>query len=152
MKLLIPRQMRERLIAELKRARVNEIGGILMGEHVGENEFRLKEITIQRRGGSFSRFRRLVPDFINLLRQFFASTNKAYTRFNYLGEWHSHPSFAPVPSTQDSRSMQEIAEDDNAGYFAVLLIVKLLRKDEIEGTVTVYQPEVKQYFGNIIWE
>jgi hypothetical protein len=47
-----------------------------------------------------------------------------YRRFNYLGEWHSHPSFSVQPSFEDIESMTDIVENGNSTItFAVPLIV-----------------------------
>jgi Prokaryotic homologs of the JAB domain len=49
-----------------------------------------------------------------------------FKRFNYLGEWHSHPSFLPEPSATDHKSMREMIEDPKLGAnFVVLMVVKL---------------------------
>ena len=152
MQLLIPATLKAKFVAELERAKTKEIGGVLMGEHTGENCFRLREVTVQRRGGGYAHFLRLVPDFISSLRGFFAAHKNDYKRFNYLGEWHSHPSFAPVPSFQDSRSMREIIDDPETGaHFAALLIIKM-ENNRIAGTVTIFQPKTAEYRGEIIWE
>ena len=63
-----------------------------MGEHVGVDTFRVKDLTIQRKGGTFATFIRFIEEIIGPLRDFFSSTRHDYTRFNYLGEWHSHHS------------------------------------------------------------
>ena len=48
-----------------------------------------------------------------------------FGRFNYLGEWHSHPSFPVSPSTTDIRTMQAMVEDVGNIDFSVLMIVRL---------------------------
>lgn len=101
MRLLLPREIREQIETALREAGRNEIGGILMAEHIAENAFRLQSVTIQRRGGSFAAFLRVVEAFIGPLKNFFRRTDYNYTKFNYTGEWHSHPSFVPKPSETD---------------------------------------------------
>ena len=126
MQILLPPDIIQRLSAALGRAGVREIGGILMGEQIGENIFRVKNITVQQHGGSFAAFVRMVLDVIAPLTDFFRATNNNYTRFNYLGEWHCHPSFVPKPSSRDRETMRSIVDDPQVGAnFAVLLIVRL---------------------------
>lgn len=128
------------MIDALSQAGSRETGGILMGEHVGEDTFRVAEITIQRRPGTFATFVRALAGVAHALTRFFRRTNYEYTRFNYLGEWHSHPSFALEPSASDRQSMLEIVEDPDVGAnFAVLMIVRL-QNDELEGAAFVFQP------------
>lgn len=124
----------------LNRAGDREIGGILMAEHVGTNEFVVRDITIHGRG-TIASFVRLIEEAAGRLKRFFRNTNKNYTRFNYIGEWHSHPSFEPFPSGRDHRSMRDIISDASVGAnFVVLLIVKLDKSGSLMGTAHTYLP------------
>jgi integrative and conjugative element protein (TIGR02256 family) len=153
MQLILPREIREQIENALREAGRREIGGILMAEHIGENSFRVRSLTIQRRGGSFATFLRVVEAFLTPLRNFFRQTGYNYTRFNYIGEWHSHPSFVPTPSETDHRTMLSIINDPQTGaFFVVLLIVKLDENEEFVGTVTVYQPDAPAFRGELILE
>lgn len=153
MELRLPIELAKKLTEALTQAGTQEIGGILMGEHISENVFRVQEITIQRHSGGFASFLRFVQDIIAPLRRFFQTTNHDYTRFNYLGEWHSHPSFVPTPSSTDQQTMHDLVNDEQVGAnFAVLLIVKLGAERQLEGTVTVFQPNKKEYTGIFVQE
>jgi proteasome lid subunit RPN8/RPN11 len=153
MRLILPREIRRQFEAALREAGRREIGGILMAEHVGENAFCVRSVTIQRRGGSVAAFLRAVEAFLGPLRNFFRQTDYNYTRFNYVGEWHSHPSFVPTPSDTDHRTMLSIINDPQVGaFFVVLLIVKLEESGEFVGTVTVYQPNAPAFRGELILE
>lgn len=153
MNLLLPLEVHERLVDALAKAGRREIGGILMAEHVAENVFRVMDLTTQRRGGSFATFVRAVQSVLGPLREFFRATHHNYARFNYIGEWHSHPSFAPVPSTTDHNTMHSIIENPEVGaFFVVLMIVKLGDARGLEGSVTVYQPGGSRFRGHLVIE
>lgn len=153
MQLLLPREIRQQLETALREAGRREIGGILMAEHVAQNAFRVRSLTIQRRGGSFAAFLRAVDAFLGPLKNFFRQTDYNYTKFNYIGEWHSHPSFVPTPSETDHQTMLSIINDPQTGaFFVVLLIVKLDENGEFVGTVTIYQPDVLKFRGELILE
>ena len=153
MQLVLPHDLTQQLVDALGKAGRREIGGILMAEHVSENIFRVRSLTIQRRGGTFATFIRAARAIIGPLLEFFRATDHNYTRFNYIGEWHSHPSFAPVPSFQDHRTMNEIIEDRQLGaLFVVLLIAKLNSARALESTVTVYKPDKLMFQGTIVFE
>jgi hypothetical protein len=153
MTLLLPRDVVRRLIQALNSAGSREIGGVLMGEHVADDVFRVRDLTIQKTGGGLATFLRSLVYVINPLYQFFRSTNNDFTRFNYLGEWHSHPSFTPDPSPRDHKTMRDIVEDPEVGaYFVVLLVVKLFRAGELDGSVTVYRPGLGEFKGNLVQE
>ena len=101
-----------------------EIGGVLFGEQVDEGCFRIVEATRQRfwsgthdrfcRGGTQAR-----KDILSLHRRYGGEAK----RFNYLGEWHSHPNAPAVPSLCDEMTMTDLlAEQAGAVNFLVLVV------------------------------
>jgi integrative and conjugative element protein (TIGR02256 family) len=139
MKLLLPHKQWSRLCDELKAADRKEIGGLLMGEHVGKDAFKVVDLSVQRSGGTGSCFVRDPKDHQADLAAFYDKTDFDFTRFNYLGEWHSHPSFPARPSSQDLASMTELVNDDAVGVnFLVLLVVKLGWWNPLSATATVF--------------
>lgn len=139
--LILPPQQRNLLLTALREAGRYEVGGILMGEHIGPDIFTVRGITVHRRG-TLASFVRRIEDAIGRLRKFFRETGHDYARFNYIGEWHSHPSFAPYPSNRDDLSILRIVQDETVGAnFTALLIVKLARDGALIGTVHTYLPD-----------
>jgi [CysO sulfur-carrier protein]-S-L-cysteine hydrolase len=133
MQLLLTDPIIERLQLELRRAGRQEIGGLLMGEHIRDDIFRVVDISVQHTGGSQGCFVRDPGEHQAQLDAFFTKTNADYVRFNYLGEWHSHPSFQPVASVTDIQTMQSIVHDPAVGAnFLVLLIPRLHKWRTIE--------------------
>lgn len=140
MQLLLPPKIINRLQRELRRAGKQEIGGLLMGEHIRDEVFRVVDISVQRSGGSQACFSRDPKDHQAQLQEFFARTGEDYGRFNYLGEWHSHPSFEPFPSPTDIETMQSIVSDPSVGVnFVTLIIARLSSRARIELTVTAFR-------------
>lgn len=153
MQLILPPEIIRQLTDALGQAGRREIGGILMGEHVGPDTFRLKELTLQRKVGTFAAFVRIVGEILGPLRAFFEKTKHEYTRFNYLGEWHSHHSFALEPSGKDHVTMYSMVMDHQLGArFVLLLLVKLGDHGQLEASVTVYQPNKRPFTGSIVQE
>jgi hypothetical protein len=112
---------------------------MLFGEHVGENDFRAVEATVAGTG-SIASFLRNISAGLKRLDRFFERTRRDYKRFNYLGEWHSHPSFALVPSGTDDTTMFDIVDDPSIGArFAVSLIVKV-DADRLNAAAFTYFP------------
>jgi [CysO sulfur-carrier protein]-S-L-cysteine hydrolase len=140
MHLLLPPQIIKRLYGELRRAGRREIGGLLMGEHVRDDVFRVVDISVQRLGGTQVCFIRNPTDHQTQLQEFFARTGENYSRFNYLGEWHSHPTFDALPSTTDIQTMQSIVSDPAVGVnFLTLLIAKLSSGKQVEATAIAFR-------------
>ena len=121
-------------------AGTRETGGMMFGEHVGHDDFRLLEVTVAQTG-TFATFLRNLAGSLPRLDAFFRRTHRDYQRYNYLGEWHSHPSFALVPSSTDDATMFDIVEDPKTGArFAMSMIVRL-GTDGLEVGAFAYFPD-----------
>jgi hypothetical protein len=150
-RILVPDQIERRVTIALENAGNQEIGGILMGEHVADAVYRLRDLTIQRHGGTWTSFVRAIRAILSPLRRFFHATGYNFTRFNYLGEWHSHPSFSLQPSELDHQTMWEILGDPQVGAnFVVLIIVRLSSAGHLEGAATVYIPGHQVFAAELI--
>lgn len=126
MKLILTKKTLETLRLELRQARRREIGGVLVGEHLEGETFALAGLSVQRDGGSDAHFVRDPEQHKVFLNSFFAETGHRYDRFNYLGEWHSHPGFLALPSPTDCETMYGIVENPQvASSFAVLMVARL---------------------------
>lgn len=126
MHLALNHDQREILQTALQRAGRRETGGQLYGEQLTPSHFVVTHLTVQRAPGTISRF---IVDLTQATRDaftFFQRTHRTYTRFNYIGEWHSHPSYAVRPSGIDRSTMRALVTDPAfKGHFAVLLIARL---------------------------
>jgi hypothetical protein len=148
--LILPHALEQRLRRELKSAGACEIGGIVVAEHTGHSEFLVHDMTFHK-AGTFARFIRRIEDALGSLKAFFQRTKHEYTRFNYIGEWHSHPSFAPEPSARDDETMVEIATDRNVGAnFVVLLIVKLNDAGSLLQSLHTYLPDGSKHRSRVV--
>jgi hypothetical protein len=137
MKLLLTPRIIKRLKRKL-RGRLREVGGIIVGEHVGRDIFRIVDVSFQKRGGTIAHFVRDPTHHKAFLDDFFARTGKDYTRFNYLGEWHSYPTFEPSPSGEAFATMYDLVADPAVGVnFAILIIARLKswRLSELSATL-----------------
>lgn len=124
MKVEFTQPLRARMRRALARARQREIGGILMAEQVEAGHFRLVDFTIDEVTGSAAHFVRSIEHHHHSLDRFFEETASDFARFNYLGEWHSHPNHLPIPSSTDIASMQNLVDGERDISFAMLLIVR----------------------------
>lgn len=141
MKLHIPAGVIARLKSELRQAGRREMGGVLVGEHVRDDVFRLVDLSFQRSGGSETHFVRDPEKNRAFLAEFFQKTDNDYQRFNYIGEWHSHPLFHPTPSGTDVATMLELVRDPAVGVnFAILVIVSLRGRSTVMMSATAFQP------------
>jgi len=125
-KIHLPNHITDRIRQALVQCGSRECGGILMAEHQGHQEFCIDDITIQVKGGTLANFVRQVTGFLSRLIQFFERTEHRYSKFNYLGEWHSHPHYSLQPSRDDYQAMRNIVDDPEVGAnFVVLMLAKM---------------------------
>lgn len=125
MQLLLPSDVRRTMRRQMVRARKREIGGILMGEEVSDQRFRIVDFSVDVVSGTSAHFVRDADHHEHELDAFFQKTGADYRRYNYLGEWHTHPSFDVQPSLQDIHSMQDLVNSSREVDFAVLFIARV---------------------------
>src|SRR5436190_21295944 len=108
----LPHDVRKRLHKTVRKAGRREIGGVLMAEQLEPGNFRLVDFSVDSQMGSAAHFVRSVEYHQAALSDFFEKTGADYARFNYLGEWHSHPNHLPVPSSEDAQSMESLINSE----------------------------------------
>ena len=151
MKLLFPVSLVGRLKRELRRGKSREIGGVLVGEHLADETFRIVDLSVQHSGGTAVHFERDPVHHKEFLADFFKRTGQDYRRFNYIGEWHSHPSFEPIPSGEDFITMRDLVEDPAVGVnFAVLIIARLHGRTELELSATLFRRGTMPTNANLV--
>jgi [CysO sulfur-carrier protein]-S-L-cysteine hydrolase len=139
MRLEVTQALVDKMRADLKRAGRQEIGGMLFAEQLAPNRFKIVDCSTDFHSGSHSTFRRDPVVHNVLLRQFFERTGNDFRRFNYLGEWHSHPSFSVRPSPEDVAEMTGLVQDNKSGIsFAVLLVVRIRFRLWLDASATLF--------------
>src|SRR3984893_9755667 len=115
-----------RFRSALRKAGKREIGGMLFAEQLNPNHFSIIDFSLDAFSGSHAAFGRDPGSHQTTLDQFFERTGGDFQRFNYLGEWHSHPSFSVHPSIEDIGTMTDIVENQSSEItFAILLVMRL---------------------------
>ncbi len=142
MKISISQELRQQLHEAVALAGRSEIGGVLMAEQIEPGAFNLVEFTVDGQIGGAAHFVRSVDDHRTALTSFFERTGSDFARFNYLGEWHSHPNHKPLPSPEDIRSMESLVSGEREIPFAMLLIVRAWPR-RLECSATLFQRGVR---------
>lgn len=140
LRITVPPDIQCKLYIALRKAGARECGGVLMGEHVGVNHFAVRALDIQR-PGAIPSFMRSVAGAARAIRAFCLSKGNDFRRFNYLGEWHSHPLFSVQPSSRDHSTMRALATDSQVGANFVVLLIFRLNCGELEGSAHTYLPD-----------
>ena len=137
--MMIPEDVCQKLDEALRRAGASEIGGMLMGRELSPGCFEIVDFSLDETSGSHKTFVRDHQVHNKVLDDFFERTGRDYTTFNYLGEWHSHPSFPVLPSRKDMETMHRLVNHEKGIPFAALLIVKLGDRGVLEASATLHQ-------------
>lgn len=138
MQLILPRNQAGRLKVLLAKAGRREIGGVLMGEQMAVDCFRIVDLSVDELTGSAAHFVRSPEHHRAALDTFFERTGRDYARFNYLGEWHSHPSYSTRPSAEDVHAMTDLVTGERSIDFSVLLIARLRFLGWLEASAFVF--------------
>ncbi|MHA3980577.1 Mov34/MPN/PAD-1 family protein [Halovulum sp. GXIMD14794] len=135
----------------LKTGGLREIGGWLVAEQLAPGKFELVGFTVDLDVGTHNRFASLPAKHGAQLDGILAANAERRGRVDYLGEWHSHPAFPPVPSDIDVAAMTKMVEEGGPS-FATLLIVRLLDAAVLEATLTTFQFGLPPEQGRLITE
>lgn len=145
--LTVPRSQLAKLQLHLKKGGSREIGGWLVAEQKAPGKFELVGLTVDLEVGTRDRFDSLPESHSQQMDQILLENSARAGRIDYLGEWHSHPTFSPIPSEIDVASMTDMVENSGPS-FAALVIVRLMTNASIHATITTFQrgklPEVGQ--------
>ena len=140
MRVRIERRIIDDWVKDLKRAGPREIGGVLFGEQLGEGYFRIVEAPSDPfEIGTCDRFCRGTAQ----ARKAILSLHRRYggrpERFNYLGEWHSHPNALALPSARDEMTMTQLLADQvGTVNFLMLVVVRISHEGALEISARVY--------------
>lgn len=138
MQLTISPECRARFKTALRRAGRREIGGVLMGEQLAPGQFQIIDFSVDDKTGTNAHFVRSPDMHQKALEDFFARTGNDFRRFNYLGEWHSHPSFPAIPSSTDIQAMENLINGERNIAFSVLLILRLRMWLKLDMSATLF--------------
>lgn len=147
--LRIPRQQLAELQVYLTQGGKREIGGWLIAKQITPGEFELVGFTVDLEVGTRDRFDSLPEPHSEQMDRILLENNDRTGRVDYLGEWHSHPTFPPVPSKIDMAAMTDMVENSGP-LFAALVIVRLMGNASIQATITTFQRGLLPESGRLI--
>lgn len=150
MQVELAHDVRSRLSKALRQAGRQEIGGMIFAEQLAPARFRIMDFSLDAHSGTHAMFNRDPEVHRQALDDFFRRTGHDFTRFNYLGEWHSHPSFSAHPSYDDIATMTDLVENGEDISFAVLMIVRLRFQFWMDRTFTVFARAAAPMTSNIV--
>lgn len=134
----ISRRVFENMLRLARERAPMETGTALVGSYSDDGHdavvTELAPLTADSRGERFT-FHRGVAGLRRFLRSVF---RKSAGRTHYVGEWHSHPGGAPVPSPTDEENAMEISVDPKAQCAECILVILGLNDQTVELGIYVF--------------
>ena len=140
----------DRIIKALKKYGDYEIGGILIGYKKRRNHFAISDATIANDIKKFN-IMSFIREPMKSLKILIGTYKKK--KYNYIGEWHSHPRFNLYPSPGDIATMRGILTDPGYSVDFVLLIITRLNEGKVEMAGFLFHKKFKQGVrANVIYK
>ena len=132
MKIIVPKEIAIKIFEAVKKEGLCEIKGSLYAQFISENQYKIEDVFISKNKGTHF-FSNLIINhaYHKFEKQYFKKHNYDYVNHNYIGDWHSHPSFECKPSSYDEKEIKTELLSSNA-HFLIQLIVKVI-DDELCG-------------------
>ncbi|MEU2762540.1 Mov34/MPN/PAD-1 family protein [Streptomyces sp. NPDC007094] len=105
---------------ELRTAdRTRETGGILLGHHVHDT------VTVQHSGTPGPQAVQTPTYFLRDRAHAQTLADHAYAQDNsvWIGEWHTHPTSRPVPSSRDATTYHQLLNDPELGFRSFIAVI-----------------------------
>lgn len=114
----------------------NEFGGLLIGVYSDDKQMVCISDTILPLAYKSSKisFERGTEGLEEMLLGYFEEIPSKI----YVGEWHTHPNAAPIPSGTDIRALQEIVKSENVNINSPIMLIVGLTEAHIEFGFYVY--------------
>lgn len=121
LRVLLPDDVFDQIQRKVAKYYPSECGGIFVGRITKDGAACIEQMVMPEKFKSNPIWFLRVADFLNkFLLQIFKSNNGEVI---YLGEWHSHPNAAPIPSVTDFQSMLRISSNCNVRIETPILLI-----------------------------
>jgi integrative and conjugative element protein (TIGR02256 family) len=123
------------ITTELRTAdHTTETGGILLGHHTRDT------VTIRHAGTPGPAAVRTSTYFLRDLAHAQALADQAFTTDAsvWVGEWHTHPTGPPAPSTRDTTTYRRLLDDPELGFHSIVALIFACREEHWAGTAWTY--------------
>lgn len=133
----IPKPISELLKRELEVMNQNETRGSFFAERVNGALFKVNDVYFSKKRGTFSFIKMLIGDeYKKFQKNYHKKYFFEYEKYNYIGDWHSHPSFSCLPSSYDIAEAIDDFKKSNAN-FIIQIIIKI-ENDKLVGNAFLY--------------
>jgi len=125
MKIFVPQKITNAIQETIRKTQPKEIKGAFYAKQNNDESFSIDGLFVSEYIGT-NFFCKLLIDkrYRDFEKRYFKERNYEYKKYNYIGDWHSHPEFACIPSLYDINEANDDLKKSNAN-FVVQFIFKL---------------------------
>jgi len=141
LEIIIPAKITSLIKKHIDKYSPLETKGALFAEHLGDNIFKIDSVYLEPKPGTTTYVKLVVNRVYQAFQNSFHKKHQYhFSKFNYIGDWHSHPLFECIPSSFDVEEVQKDLKNSNAN-FLVQLILKV-NQDKLIGNAFYYSNQV----------
>ena len=127
MEIIIPKKISLKLKKQISKYSPLETKGALFAEDLGNDTFRIDEVYLEPKPGTTTFVKLFInQEYVSFQKNYHKLRKNNFSKFNFIGDWHSHPLFECFPSSYDIREVEEDIKKSNA-IFLVQLILKVIK-------------------------
>ncbi len=140
MEIIIPKKISLILIKQISKHSPLETKGALFAEDLGNDTFKIDEVYLEPKPGTTTFVKLYInQEYLSFQKNYHKFRKNNFSKYNYIGDWHSHPLFECLPSSYDVSEVEEDIKKSNA-IFLVQIILKVL-KGRLVGNAFYYTRE-----------
>ncbi len=140
MEIIIPKEITLRLIKQISKYSPLETKGALFAEDLGNDTFKIDEVYLEPKPGTTTFVKLYINhEYVTFQKNYHKLRNNNFSKYNYIGDWHSHPLFECYPSSYDVSEVEKDMKQSNA-IFLVQLILKVFN-GKLVGNAFYYSHE-----------
>jgi proteasome lid subunit RPN8/RPN11 len=140
LEIIIPKKISLILIKQISKHSPLETKGALFAEDLGNDTFKIDGVYLEPKPGTTTFVKLYInQEYVSFQKNYHKFRKNNFSKYNYIGDWHSHPLFECLPSSYDVSEVEEDIKKSNA-IFLVQLILKVL-KGRLVGNAFYYTRE-----------
>jgi proteasome lid subunit RPN8/RPN11 len=140
LEIIIPKKISLILIKQISKHSPLETKGALFAEDLGNDTFKIDEVYLEPKPGTTTFVKLYInQEYLSFQKNYHKFRKNNFSKYNYIGDWHSHPLFECLPSSYDVSEVEEDIKKSNA-IFLVQIILKVL-KGRLVGNAFYYTRE-----------
>jgi [CysO sulfur-carrier protein]-S-L-cysteine hydrolase len=140
MTIILPKKISKILHKQIHRHSPNETKGALFAKQIDDDHYEIDEVYLERQIGSIA-FVRLYNNqrYKRFQKQYHAKHDDDFLHHNYIGDWHSHPSFECVPSSFDRMEVEMDLQQSNANF--LIQVILKVEYNKLVGDAFLYNKD-----------